>query len=140
MGRHSIVATRWYDKGMYNPVAQCTRCSGAASTVGEDFTRRLRARHEYASAAAESRPVQPQLAMKTGELYRIPRVRPPGDETPWASLDTAWDCYQVGAGLGFSWVENDFHIVNRHPNALGFPGMTQGHGRPSIVEEMRGST
>ena len=74
---------------MYSPQLQCTLCSAPAEDGGVEFTRRLRARTELANAASEQRPVDRAVAMATKQLYRIPRLRPIGDNTSWAfSLST----------------------------------------------------
>jgi hypothetical protein len=68
---------------MYSPVHQCTRCSAVSNDSGEHFSRQIRARTELGTANAERRPVDRELAMHTGELYRIPRLRPMDTDIVW---------------------------------------------------------
>ena len=115
---HVGVSSRWwYLSAMYKPVAVCGACT---SPPEEQSPRLLRVR--YGSKAAPRRVPQTQVAsyvrpplQRTGQLYRVPRMRPSSElssegREPWARECVTWPRYRdsefvLGDGLGESMLE-----------------------------------
>ena len=73
-GSVGISSRWWYLPGMYHPVKFCERCTRppAGMTAGAFLSRALRQRQQ---AHSQARPSLPEPIQKTGQLYRIPRIR-----------------------------------------------------------------
>jgi len=94
-GKVGISSRWWYLPGMYKPVANCERCTKPETTVstGAAFANSLRKRYrdnKYKSSnAGTTAPVE-----RTGQLYRIPRIRPlNSDYRTWSQECITWPRY-----------------------------------------------
>ena len=85
----------WYLPGMYAPTGHCGRCTKQpvrrywGQSPGRVFTRLLQDRQAEYAAAAEG-----PKALKTGELYRVPRLG--GPRSTWAKECVTWPRYDQG--------------------------------------------
>ena len=92
-GRIGVSSRWWYLPGMYKPVAHCGRCTKppAGLSTGAAFANALRKRLKD----AESGPTA--SVERTGQLYRIPRIRPAGSTyRAWSRECVTWPRYDAG--------------------------------------------
>ena len=97
-GRVGVSSRWWYLRGMYKPVQHCERCTKPArnQTAGAFLTGVLRRRQEThargSSASTSGMPV-----VRTGQLYRIPRIRAEGAPfNDWSNECITWPRYKHG--------------------------------------------
>ncbi len=87
----------WYLPGMYKPVAHCESCTKPPTrqSPGKFFTSVLRRKNkEHLSGVAA--PPEGRVE-KTGQLYRIPRIREPGEAwKAWSRECVTWPRYENG--------------------------------------------
>ena len=106
----------WYLPGMYKPSQHCSRCTRAPrmedGAAGMFLSRLLRKRRdEFAAGRAPT-------VDKTGQLYRIPRVRAALGE-PWAAECVTWPRYQYGGfALGHCSGESMLQLTEEESRAL----------------------
>ena len=81
----------WYLPGMFKPAAKCERCIPIpAKEAGAFLSARLRMRSKQSPGKVE--PVK-----RTGELYRIPRLRQPTENwEAWSPQCITWPRYEHG--------------------------------------------
>ena len=88
----------WYRSGMYKPVAYCSHCTRPTPGLssGARFAEALRERHGAAQERAENAGIAGPVE-RTGQLYRIPRIRTAAcREKPWSQECVTWPRYQHG--------------------------------------------
>ena len=88
----------WYRSGMYKPVAFCSHCTRPTPGVSEGarFAEALRERGAAAQHRAENNGIAAPVE-RTGQLYRIPRIRTPGSPyKSWSQECVTWPRYANG--------------------------------------------
>ena len=88
----------WYRSGMHKPVAYCSHCTRPTPGLssGARFAEALRERHSAAQERAENDGIAGPVE-RTGQLYRIPRIRTAAcREKPWSQECVTWPRYQHG--------------------------------------------
>ncbi len=89
----------WYLPGMYKPVAFCERCTRPRQgmTPGAGFAAAMRQRQRNALYASRNAGLAAPVE-RTGQLYRIPRIRPiGGSDRVWSPECITWPRYQHGS-------------------------------------------
>ena len=92
-GKVGISSRWWYLPGMYKPVAHCGRCTKPPPgiTTGVAFANALRHRQEVAVSGVTA------TVERTGQLYRIPRIRPAGTTyRVWSRECVTWPRFDAG--------------------------------------------
>ena len=94
-GEVGVSSRWWYLPGMYKPELYCDRCTRPAHvTPGTFLTAMLRKDREKYLAAQSRGTSNAANVEKTGQLYRVPRIREAGDTTIWAAECVTWPRYQ----------------------------------------------
>ena len=92
-GKVGISSRWWYLPGMYKPVAHCGRCTKPPSgmSTGVAFANALRKRKTAAVSGVTA------TVERTGQLYRIPRIRPAGSTyRAWSRECVTWPRFDAG--------------------------------------------